>query len=321
MMNNQKLLTGVLLLLACFNATAQEVKDGRKFVSDNFKKETRELFKRQGRFFLFWGYNRATYSHSDMKFWGDGYSFRINYIAATDDATPFSSVYCNPVAFTVPQFNYRIGYFLDDKNYVSIGSDHMKYAMAKQVTHLTGTITKGINIGTYNDKEVVVGENADINNPGPSVMDNLQGGFVSNFEHCDGLNDFAAEFGRLDQLWISNNHKHALAVTGSAGIGMVIPDTDADILGQPGKHSMEQNRKAYHLAGYSVSATLGFQFDFFNHAFILARVKTGYINLPDINTTIYGGKASQHFEFLEPMAVIGYSFYISKKPTVIKSDW
>ena len=180
------------------------------------------------------------------------------------------------------------------------------------MTRLTGNINKGQNTGTYVNTPVEVGENADDYNPGPSVMDSLPKGFVSNFEHCDGLNDFSFEIGKLDQLWISNNHKHALAVVGSAGLGMVIPDTDADILGQPPKHDMGANKKAYHLAGYSVSATLGFQLDLFNHAFVLARIKGGYINLPDINTTIYGGKASQHFNFLEQMVVVGYNFYISK---------
>ena len=320
-MNYQKIVTGILLMLSPCGVYAQQNNERTQSTAANYVKETRELFKRQGRFFVFWGYNRSAYSHSNMKFRGDGYSFRINDIRATDDATNPSSVYINPSGFTVPQFNYRIGYFLNDKNFISFGSDHMKYSMAKQTTRLTGTITKGNNIGTYNNTEVVVGENADVNNPGPSIIDNLPKGFVSNFEHCDGLNDFAAEFGRLDQLWVSANHKNALAATGSVSLGMVIPDTDADVMGQPPKHDMEANKKAYHLAGYSISATMGLQFDFLNHAFLLARIKAGYMNLPDINTTVYGGKASQHFEFLEPMVVIGYSFYILKKPAPIKNDW
>ena len=175
---------------------------------------------------------------------------------------------------------------------------------------MTGYINNGDKAGTYHNTEVVVGEDAEVNNPWPSAIDNLPGGFVTNFEHCDGLNDFSAEFGRLEQLWISKNHKHAFAVTGSAGIGMVIPDSDVDILGQPPKHDMEAGKKAYHLAGYSISATMGLQFDLYRHIFILARLKAGYINLPDINTSAYGGKASQHFEFIEPMCVIGYSFHL-----------
>ncbi|MFI5139855.1 MAG: hypothetical protein ACHQIM_18680 [Sphingobacteriales bacterium] len=311
MMKNYKLIISLLFLLGSFNAIAQiddtdEVAPQTVFLH----KETKQLYPRKGKFFISWGYNRAAFSHSNMNFRGNGYNFNINDIRATDDPTRFSSVYVNPTGFTVPQFNYRVGYFLDDKTFVSIGSDHMKYTMSKQTTHLTGYINSGVNKGTYNNTEVVVGEDAEVGNSGPSIIDKLPGGFVTNFEHCDGLNDFNAEIGRLEQLWISRNHRHAFAVLGSVGLGMVIPDTDADVLGQPPKHDMEKNKKAYHLAGYSVSATMGFQFDFFNHLFLQARVKAGYMNLPDINTTTEGGKASQHFCFLEPIVALGYSFHL-----------
>ncbi len=303
-MKKGKIAGCVVLLLASLSLEAQPVA-GK---AESAKKETREIYERKGKFFLFWGYNRSAYSHSDIRFKGDGYNFTINDIRATDDATNPSSVYIKPNTFTVPQFNYRVGYFLSDKNFVSFGSDHMKYSMSKQTTRLSGSVTKGNNIGTYSNTEVVVGENSDVGNPGPSIADNLPKGFVSNFEHCDGLNDFSFEMGRLEQLWISKNRKHALAVAGIAGAGMVIPDTDADVLGQPPKHDMDANKKAYHLAGYSVSASVGLQADFFKHVFFLVRLKAGYINLPDINTTVYGGKASQHFTFIEPMGVLGYTF-------------
>lgn len=307
MMANLKYLTGVLLVTFSLQCTAQELTPA---ATAALTKENTDLYPRKGKFFLFWGYNRSAYTHSNIRFKGDGYNFTINDIRASDDPSNVSTVYINPTKFTIPQFNYRIGYFLNDKVFVSFGSDHMKYTILKQVTHLTGTITKGINVGTYNNTEVVVGENSNVNNPGPSIMDNLPGGFVTEFEHCDGLNDFSFELGRLQQLWIAKNHKHALSVSGTAGLGMVIPDTDADVLGQAPKHDMEANKKAYHLAGYSVSATIGLQFDFYKHFFILARLKGGYINLPDINTTAEGGKASQHFQFIEPMGVIGYMFHL-----------
>jgi hypothetical protein len=304
----------MLLLLGSSHGIAQTIEGSSAntvAISSVLTKEVRDLYARKGKMFLSWGYNRSAYTHSNIRFSGDGYDFTIKDIRASDDPVRLSSVYYRPTTFTIPQFNYRVGYFISDKNYISFGSDHMKYTMAKQTTHLTGTIKTGVNDGVYNNTEVAVGENSEVNNPGPSIIDGLPGGFVSNFEHCDGLNDFSFEFGRLDQLWISNNHKHALTVTGSAGLGMVIPDTDADILGQEPKHDMEaNNKKAYHLAGYSVSATMGLQFDFYKHAFVLARLKAGYINLPDINTTVEGGKASQHFEFIEPMVVFGYSFSI-----------
>lgn len=316
-MNAKNLLIGLLLSCISYNTIAQVDITKSTRETDGKQRsavlETRYLYPRKGKFFVFWGYNRAAYSNSNMNFSGQGYNFNIYDIRATDDPTNFSSVYFGLTKFTIPQFNYRVGYFLSDKNYVSFGSDHMKYTIVKQATRLTGTISTGVNDGVYNNTEVVVGENCDANNPGPNSLDNLPKGFVSGFEHCDGLNDFSFELGRMEQLWISNNHKHAFAFTGSVGLGMVIPDTDADVLGQPPKHDMEAGKKAYHLAGYSASATMGLQLDLFNRVFVLARLKGGYINLPDINTTAYGGKASQHFLFIEPMVVLGYSFYINTK--------
>ena len=279
-------------------------------IDDKTHKETREIYARKGNAFLFWGYNRSTYSHSNIKFWGDGYNFSINDVRASDEQTTFTMDYFKPTAITVPQFDVRAGYYLSDKVYVSVGTDHMKYIIAKQATQLTGTITKGQNTGTYKNTEVEVGEHDAPNCNVPSIIDNLPNGFVSGFEHCDGLNDVSVEIGRLEQIWMAKNKKYALSVVGGAGLGMVIPDTDADVLGQPPKHDMEYNKNAYHLAGYSVSAHAGLQFDFLKHGFLLLRLKGGYMNLPDILTTIYGGKASQHFNFLEEMAVVGYTFYI-----------
>ena len=312
--NTLAALCGLIFLLSIAGNAQDKLntteRPGPKPIREVYKPETRDLYQRKGTMFIYWGYNRSAYSHSDMKFSGDGYNFNITDIRATDGPTEFSSVYYKPTTFTIPQFNYRIGYFIDDHNFISFGHDHMKYTIAKQTTKLTGTITKGENIGTYNNAEVMVGEDCESYNPGPSIIDNLPKGFVSNFEHCDGLNDFSIDGGRLEQLWISKNHKLVLAAMGSVGLGMVIPDTDADILGQPPKHDMEEGKKAYHLAGYSVSASLGLQFDFYKHFFVQARVKGGYINLPDINTTIYGGKASQSFQFIERMVVAGYTFHI-----------
>lgn len=308
---DKRLIAGLLFVCVSYSSMAQtDITAVQVVKTDNARSETRAIYPRKGKLYLFWGYNRAAYSHSNISFRGEGYSFKINDIKASDDPTNVSTVYVKPTTFTIPQFNYRIGYFLSDKTFVSFGSDHMKYTMLKQTTHLTGHINGGDKAGTYNNTEVVVGEDAEVNNPGHLIIDNLPGGFVTNFEHCDGLNDFSAEFGRLEQLWISKNHKHAFAVVGSAGIGMVIPDTDVDILGQPPKHDMEANKKAYHLAGYSLSATMGLQFDLYQHIFVLARLKAGYIDLPDINTSAYGGKASQHFEFIEPMCVLGYTFHL-----------
>ena len=276
--------------------------------SNNENIESRRIYKRKGNAYIYWGYNRAFFSKSDIHFKGEGYDFTITNITARDEPGGHDFMtYIKPNMFTIPQFNVRIGYFLNDKTYITFGHDHMKYTMDRQVTLLTGKISTGVNNGSYNNTEVLVGENSKSGVYQPSLVDSLPHGFVQEFEHCDGLNDVSFELGRLEQLWISGNTKHAFSVNGTFGAGMLIPDSDVDLLGQEPRHDMEAGKKAYHLAGYSFSTSLGLQFDFYKHFFMLGKLKAGYMNLPDINTTVGGGKASQHFEFIEPMLVVGYS--------------
>ena len=312
-MKTLKLLSCLPLLFVTFFASAQINPDS--VVRPVGAIETRELFKRKGTFFFYWGYNRAAFSNSDIRLWGDGYDFKITNVSALDEPDKLSKEYIGPGTFTVPQYNYRLGYYLTDKIYVSIGEDHMKYHIVPQTTHLSGSISKdnngGANIGNYNNQEVLVGEGED-DNPGKSIIQLLPQGFVPGFEHCDGLNDASFEIGRLEQIWMSKNGKDALSVVGGVGAGMVIPDSDVDVLGYEPKHDMDTGKKSYHLAGYSGSLHFGLQFDFCKHFFLLAKLKTGYINLPDILTTTTGGKASQHFTFIEEQIVLAYTFSFKK---------
>ena len=304
-----KLFSFLPLFLFCFSITGQVRKDSiAGVVADPYfasiaKLESREIFKRKGNFFFYWGYNRSAYTKSDIHFSGDGYDFTINDIEAEDHQTTTLKTYIGPTTFTVPQYNYRLGYYINDKTFISLGEDHMKYEIEKQVTRLYGSVESGNNIGDYYNTEVLVGEGDGGGNS--SFIDALPKGFVSEFEHCDGLNDASFELGRIEQLWIAKNSKHALAVIGTIGSGLVIPDTDADVLGHDPYHNKEG--KTYHLAGYSFSASIGFEFNFYKNFFLQTRLKGGYINLPDINTTVEGGKANQHFGFLEPMLVVGYT--------------
>lgn len=317
-----KLISCLFFALITLKSVAQMKTDSAKATNNRVEKplsmkmENRQLFKRKGRLSFYWGYNRAAFSKSDIHFKGDGYDFTIKDVTAKDQPEPFSSTYYKYNTFSVPQYNYRLTYFINDKTFISIGEDHMKYAIDKQTTQLTGTISKdnngGANIGTYNDREVIVGEDGENIPLGPSIVDSLQGGFVTGFEHCDGLNDVTFEIARLEQIWLSKNGKHALSFIGAVGGGVVVPDSDVDVLGYAPKHDMESGKKAYHLAGYSYSALLGLEFTFFKNFFIQGRVKGGYMNLPDINTTVDGGKASQHFRFLESALVVGYSYTLGK---------
>lgn len=317
-LKNNKLLFFISILLLSITSTSQVITDNKNVQSVEDlslgKSESRLIFKRKSNLYFSWGYNRAFFSKSDIHFTGDGYDFTVKDVTARDQPGGHEFLtYIKPNMFTIPQFNARLGYFLNDKTFLSIGLDHMKYNLDKQATLLSGVISTGVNNGYYDNAEVLIGDDADPGVYQPLLVDSLPGGFVSEFEHCDGLNDLSLEFGRLEQLWISKNCKHAFSAIGTIGAGMMIPDTDADVLGQEPRHDMEAGKKAYHLAGYSFSASLGLQLDFYKHFFLLGKLNAGYINMPDINTTVSGGKASQHFYFVEPIVQIGYSHSIGKR--------
>ena len=85
---------------------------------------------RKGAIFLYWGWNRAIYSNSDVHFRGNGYDFTLHNMIAKDRPTDFSfDDYLNPLRVTIPQTNARIGYFIKDNLALVLALDHMKYVM------------------------------------------------------------------------------------------------------------------------------------------------------------------------------------------------
>jgi hypothetical protein len=50
-------------------------------------------------------------------------------LKGTDRPTKFGWTYFNPSQLTIPQYNFRLGYFITDAFSISIGSDHMKFVI------------------------------------------------------------------------------------------------------------------------------------------------------------------------------------------------
>jgi hypothetical protein len=79
---------------------------------------------------MYWGWNRSWYTDSDINFSGKNYDFTLMNVQAKDRQTDFAiDPYFNPVKFTIPQYNFRIGYQLNKNLDFSFGIDHMKYVV------------------------------------------------------------------------------------------------------------------------------------------------------------------------------------------------
>jgi hypothetical protein len=245
----------------------------------------------KGKFFAYWGWNRANYSKSDITFKGDDYNFTLHNVAARDKPKAFGIYYIKLDEVTIPQTNFRLGYFFQEHYNVSIGLDHMKYVMRNNKTvKIDGNINVGGEFdGVYNNDDIVLTED-----------------FLL-FEHTDGLNYVNVEVSRFDALDKLMKFKIKgidINLTEGIGVGMLYPKTNTTLLGK-------ERYDEFHVSGYGVSAHAGLNIGFLKYFFIQSNIKVGYINMQDIRTTKDSSdSASQHFTFFENMYVFGAKFNV-----------
>ncbi len=251
----------------------------------------------KGKMFVYWGGNRESYSKSDINFSGSNYNFTVENATANDKPKGWHIDYFNPARMTIPQTNFRLGYFISDKYAVSIGVDHMKYVMNQ---YQTAGINGYINLDANDPAAVHNG----VYNGNPKV---LTEDFLT-FEHTDGLNYVNAEFARYDDIssWfgLPNTDKFQINTVGGLGAGLLYPKTNAKVLSKV-RHD------DFHVSGFGVSAKLGLNFTFFKHFFVQTELKGGYINMNDVKTTFDDAdKAKHNFLFLQRIITIGGIFKI-----------
>ena len=249
----------------------------------------------KGKFFVYWGGNRESYSKSDITFKGDDYNFTVDNVKAHDKPKGYHIDYINPGRMTIPQTNLRLGYYITDHYNVSIGVDHMKYVMTQDQT---ANVTGNINLPTSEPGSI---HNGNYNNT-PTVMskDFLQ------FEHTDGLNYVHAQINRVDDISkffrIGNTDIFQVNLTEGIGGGLLYPKTNATLLSK-------ERHDDFHISGYGLSAQVGLNLTFFKHFFIQGELKGGYIDMQDIKTTSSNAdSASQHFGFFQRMITVGGIF-------------
>lgn len=250
-----------------------------------------ERISPKGDFYFYWGWNRETYTKSDIHFKGTNFDFTVEKAKAHDRQSKLGvDPYLRIDEITIPQYNFRMGYHFNDKYDISIGADHMKYVMVQdQVALATGSIRNTST--TYNGYYYKT----------PTTM---SGDFLQ-FEHTDGLNYLNVEINRNENLYIYNKN---FAFTGFYGIGtgVLYPRSRCVILGN------EVNDQ-WHLSGYGISAKTGINIKLLKRFFIQSELKAGFINMPDIVIEAHSSdRAKQHFGFLQGNIVFGYRFKLVK---------
>ncbi|BAP29921.1 putative outermembrane protein [Chryseobacterium sp. StRB126] len=248
-----------------------------------------EPLSKKGQMFFFYGWNRAAFSNSDIRFKGNGYDFQLNNVTAQDRPTKFGLVYFDPSWFTVTQYNFRIGYFIKDNLALVLGIDHMKYVM---------------------DQDQTVNFKGHISDPEYAAM--VQNGQVNladekflTFEHTDGLN--YENLGLEKYQSLINKKNVDLVWSYGAGIGFMFPKSNVKLFGN-------ERSDRFHVAGMGTDVRASLNLVLWNHVMVRLEGKAGYINMWDIKTTLNNkpDKAQQDFVFGQIMGGIGYTFNTKK---------
>ncbi|NRT15488.1 hypothetical protein HNP99_001845 [Flavobacterium sp. 28A] len=271
---------------------------------EDIKVQDRYTAHNKGKFFVSWGGNRDSYTKSDVNYKGKDYNFTVENMVAKDKPKGWHVDYINPSRMTIPQTNFRLGYFISDHYSVTIGVDHMKYVMTQdQTANITGTInlpageSGAIYNGVYNNTPVNFAQGTEV------------GGIpFLTYEHTDGLNYVNTEVSRHDDISslfkIGNTDKIQVNLTEGVGVGVLYPKTNTTLLGK-------ERHDDFHVSGYGTSLKAGLNVTFFKHFYVQGELKGGYINMQDIRTTKSSeDSASQDFFFFQRIIAFGGIFRI-----------
>jgi len=263
--------------------------------------KNRSIPHKKGSFYFYWGYHRSTFSQSDIHFTGPQYDFTLYGVKASDRPSSFGTVYFNPAVFTVPQYNYRLGYFFTDRFAVSLGMDHMKYVMnAYQEVTISGVIKPAASLqyaGNY------------LNNSMKIQPDFLM------FEHTNGFNLLSLDAEYLQPLFSLHQELFSLHWNIGTGAGILIPKTDVRVMGDG-----LDNR--FHVAGYAMSFKTGPRIEYKHKIFLSAEYKAGYASLPDVLIKNDAPMRAEHnLFFYQYYVVAGIQFNLHlKKEKIIPAS-
>lgn len=235
------------------------------------------------KFYFSWGFNREWYSKSSIHFKGtfnnDAYDFTL-VNAKAHDKPDYWAIILHPVQVTIPQYNYRIGYFINPKKLlaVEINFDHTKYVVTEyQALQVNGNFGSEV----FN-KEII-----------------LDGQKLVHFEHTDGANFLMLNLCKGFRLYDVNENNRFTIFT-KLGAGTVIPRTDVTMKG-------ERLNNKFHVAGYIAGFETSGRLNLSKRFYIESAVKTGFANYLNA-LTIQSGYARHHFTFFEFITSVGYCF-------------
>ena len=235
---------------------------------------------RKKEFYFSWGYNAEWYTRSTIKVSQPalGSKYKLNDIQGHDLPGWNSNLTKKPL--TIPQYNYRIGLFINRKKgiAVEINFDHTKFIFAEQAAHITGTI---------NNRQV-------------DTAVNFNAVTQSYYYLNNGANFLL--FNIVKRWHWFHTKKIKLDLLGKAGIGPVIPHVQNAFFGQP-------NDKGFQFGGWNIGIEGTVRATFYNLVFLEYCNKLDYARYSNLKVYQYSSHQTEslyhlvvrrmHFEHVE----------------------
>lgn len=242
-----------------------------------------------GTLFINWGYNRSYYSASEIRFRSRMYDFNLKEVKASDRQNKKIKEFLEPSSFTIPQYNFKAGYYYRNRYALAFSFDKMKYIMndANQV-FIDGYVGEGVDSvfsGKYTNQKIVLNSN--------------------DFNFENQVNYFRVDLTRTDKLYQNRSKDFALSLNLGLGLGLIANSSDFNF-----ESNITRNR--WSLSGLGITASSSLRFEFFKHFFLQAEISGGSIKQNKLKTRPFNKEtfSSQQFWYGQRAIYAGILIYL-----------
>ncbi|MFI5163858.1 MAG: hypothetical protein ACHQHP_01280 [Bacteroidia bacterium] len=228
------------------------------------------------RFYFSWGYNHEWYANNNIRISQPALNNNYTFVKAIGIDKPGWTTGIFNKALTIPQYNYRLGYVINEKWGFELNFDHTKYQIPDQMLHMSGT---------YQGRAVDSVFARSINN--------------LSYELNNGANFFLFNAVRRIAILGSDSSKVKIKLLLKGGIGFVFPHVQNTIMG-------EDNLPHFQFGGLDAGTEAGFQATFYKYFYLEFTNKVVYAMYR--NLKIYGGTAKQNLACYELILSAGVWF-------------
>jgi hypothetical protein len=237
-----------------------------------------------GSFYLSWGYNTEWYTPSSINVTqeslGNNYTFND---LKSHDHIGWNNLFSVPLS--IPQYNYRLGYFFNKKQDLGIelSFDHTKFIVTQgQAAHITGTR----NNKPFDTTAVITND-------------------VLRYQLNNGANFFLLNIVKKFNFYTSAKTQNInVCGLGKFGVGPVIPHVDNTIFGK-------DNISHFQFGGWNTGIEACLKVTFYKHIYLEYTNKLDYARYNHLR--VYEGYTKQSFLCYEMVLNIGYTFKTGKQ--------